>query len=193
MRALGLLLTTAGFVAGAFVAVIDPGQIAWGLFAAAVAVGALGVGVMRFATKKATSDEGLVRGRLEDVESSLAEMVVLSKRVAAEYEPRRVYELPDLLDETFDNLINKFVEAREAIAHRYGVDAYAEVMSDFAAGERYLNRVWSAAAEGYVDEADKYLTEASLAFAAASDALSRVHAGGSEPEAESAEPAPACP
>jgi len=37
-------------------------------------------------------------------------------------------------------------------------------MSCFAAGERYLNRVWSASADGYVDEVNTYLDKAQSQF-----------------------------
>ena len=36
--------------------------------------------------------------------------------------------------------------------HVFGMQNYADVMSNFAAGERYINRVWSASTDGYVDE-----------------------------------------
>ncbi len=63
------------------------------------------------------------------------------------------------IDELFPGDLNTFVEARETIPHVYGLQAYADVMSHFAAGERYLNRVWSASADGYVDEVRTYLEE----------------------------------
>ena len=37
-------------------------------------------------------------------------------------------------------------------------------MSHFAAGERYINRVWSASADGYDDEAETYLKKAAGQF-----------------------------
>lgn len=44
-------------------------------------------------------------------------------------------------------------------------------MSDFAAGERYLNRVWSASADGYGQEARCYLQRAAARFHAARERL----------------------
>ena len=35
----------------------------------------------------------------------------------------------------------------------------------FAAAERYLNRVWSASADGYIDEVNEYLQKAGDQFA----------------------------
>jgi hypothetical protein len=37
-------------------------------------------------------------------------------------------------------------------------------MSSFAAGERYLNRVWSASADGYIDEVSAYIDKAREQF-----------------------------
>jgi hypothetical protein len=37
-------------------------------------------------------------------------------------------------------------------------------MSNFAAGERYINRVWSASTDGYVDEVILYLGRAREQF-----------------------------
>jgi hypothetical protein len=44
--------------------------------------------------------------------------------------------------------------------HIFGLQGYADVMSAFAAGERYINRVWSASTDGYVDEVHSYLERA---------------------------------
>jgi len=46
----------------------------------------------------------------------------------------------------------------------HGLQAYADVMSSFAAGERYLNRVWSASADGYIDEVNAYMEKAQAQF-----------------------------
>jgi hypothetical protein len=48
----------------------------------------------------------------------------------------------------------------------YGLDAYGEVMGLFASAERYLNRTWSASADGYVDEVDSALQKAQEQFIA---------------------------
>ena len=48
--------------------------------------------------------------------------------------------------------------------HVFGIQNYADVMSNFAAGERYINRVWSASTDGYVDEVREYLERAHRQF-----------------------------
>ena len=72
--------------------------------------------------------------------------------------------------------INAFVESREAISHVYGLQAYADVMSHYAGGERFLNRVWSASADGYVDEVNTYLGRSLEQFEIARDKLAAIEA-----------------
>ncbi|MDZ7770818.1 MAG: hypothetical protein U5K38_18035 [Woeseiaceae bacterium] len=50
-------------------------------------------------------------------------------------------------------------------------------MSEFAAGERYINRVWSASADGYDGEAADYIAKAAHQFR---DAQSMLHTAGQE-------------
>ena len=50
------------------------------------------------------------------------------------------------------------------MVHLFGLQTYADIMSHFAAGERYINRVWSASADGYDEEADAYLKKAAVQF-----------------------------
>ncbi len=47
-------------------------------------------------------------------------------------------------------------------------------MSAFAAGERYINRVWSASADSYIDEVMLYLDKAQVQFIEARDILKAV-------------------
>jgi hypothetical protein len=75
-----------------------------------------------------------------------------------------VYDLRHRIDAEFVRPLDDFAQARESIAHSYGLQVYADVMSPFAAGERYLNRVWSTSTDGYIDEAHAYLDKAHEQF-----------------------------
>jgi hypothetical protein len=70
------------------------------------------------------------------------------------------YEARFEIDRLFRDDLNSFAEARESMVHVFGMQNYADVMSNFAAGERYINRVWSASTDGYVDEVNLYLERA---------------------------------
>lgn len=85
------------------------------------------------------------------------------------------YELRFEIDRRFRTDLNRFVAARESLVHIYGLQAYADIMSAFAAGERYLNRVWSASADGYVDEAREYIGRAREQFVDAKSRLAEAH------------------
>ena len=58
------------------------------------------------------------------------------------------------------------------MVHLFGLQTYADIMSHFAAGERYINRVWSSSADGYDAEATTYLAKAMEQFADAQRQLS---------------------
>jgi hypothetical protein len=55
-----------------------------------------------------------------------------------------------------------FLAARPALVGRLGLAGYAQLMDRFAAAERQLNRAWSAAADGYEEEAVECLENASV-------------------------------
>ena len=56
--------------------------------------------------------------------------------------------------------------------------AYAEVMNRFAAGERSINRVWSASTDGYIEETSDYLEKAAAHFEDALETFKVIKATG---------------
>lgn len=64
--------------------------------------------------------------------------------------------------------------SQEAIAAKVGFAVYAEVMTPLAASERWLNRAWSAAADGHRPECLASLVEA-LDFAKEAEELGQKH------------------
>ncbi len=58
------------------------------------------------------------------------------------------------------NRLPTFADSRQALVKRFGLEVYADVMTEFASAERYVNRSWSAAADGYVDEVAASLARA---------------------------------
>ena len=76
-----------------------------------------------------------------------------------------------------------FVEERDALRLALGGKAYAAVMASFSTGERRLSRAWSAAADGYRQEAVTSLGECVEPFEDALAALEEGHGeGGGESE-----------
>lgn len=164
-------MITIGFLAGALVAVLDTEQVQWDLFSAAVAVGAAGIGMFQIAKRRKTKFKAKLADDVNSIQNSLSRIVENVARLDAEKASLDPYEVRHRIDELFPEDIDTFVEGRESIAHVHGLHAYAEVMSYFAAAERYLNRVWSASADGYIDEVNTYLEKAREQF---SESLNKI-------------------
>ena len=170
MKNIGFFLLAGGFLAGAYATALDVEQVNWSLFALA-AIGAL-VGlslIKRAAAAHAQSDEVLEmnRGELRD---SIAN-VIRDLGEIVEDRAARGSALRDAIDLRLRNDLRRFAAARESMVHLFGMQTYADIMSSFAAGERYINRVWSASADGYDEEAENYLAKAAEQFADAQEQL----------------------
>jgi len=176
MAIAGFILTALGFLGGAFLASLDPEEVQWGWFVSCLALGAVGVYLIkRSSMRHARSEHTLAsnRGHIEDsLDRILSELRDLDE-AKGDIPP---YDLRFEIDRRFRADLTRFVDARESLAHIYGLQAYADIMSAFAAGERYLNRVWSASADGYVDEAREYIGRAREQFEEARAKLEEVHA-----------------
>jgi hypothetical protein len=164
MKYFGYFLIAAGFLWGSYLTVEQPEGVHTSLYLAALAIGVAGVTVARLAARAEARDETRLQTNIATIESSLAAIVHDAERLDAEKTSINVYDLRHVIDRTFPEHLAAFVEARESIAHSYGLKAYAEVMNRFATGERYLNRVWSASTDGYQPEAHDYITRSHVQF-----------------------------
>jgi len=171
MKKIGHILVIAGFLAGALLAVIDQATVRWSLFAPTLAAGAVGVALIRLAKRRHTKSETTVSMNMQLLQASLERIVANLARLNTERNSINTYDVRRRIDELFPQDIAAFVEARQSIAHAHGLPAYADVMTDFAAAERYLNRVWSASADGYIDEVNTYLDKARQQF---TESLSKI-------------------
>ncbi len=169
MKKIGYLLITFSFLAGSLIAVIDKLNVPWYYFSAAIFIGALGVVLVHRHERKCSRSEKKLTMNLQDIKTSLTRVVENLTRLNAEKQSINPYDMHHRIDELFSDDLTIFVEARESLAHAHGLQAYADVMSHFASGERYLNRVWSASADGYVDEITTYLDKAQMQFTEAFD------------------------
>ncbi len=70
-------------------------------------------------------------------------------------EKQRLDAIVERLGEIQKTHLAAFVDARPRLVAKLGLGGYAELMDRFAAAERQLNRAWSAAADGYFDEAHR--------------------------------------
>ncbi|UCG58525.1 MAG: hypothetical protein JSU70_03250 [Phycisphaerales bacterium] len=160
MKKLGYLLITVGFLTGALVAVLQELSVRWEWFITAFVAGAVGVLLVRSTERRISRSEGTLTSNMESIETALRRIVENLTKLNTEKESIDPYDVRHRIDELFADDIDVFVQGRESIAHAHSLSAYADVMSSFAAGERYLNRAWSASADGYVDEVNAYLDRA---------------------------------
>ena len=163
MKKIAYLLICAGFLYGAYTTALHTENVDWMLFGIAAVAAIAGVILAKRADKaKATSGDLLETNRNE-LSQSIANIVrdlkEMTDGTAAQGE-----ELRDFIDEKLRPDLRRFVDARESMVHLYGLQTYADIMSEFAAGERFINRVWSSSADGYDTEAETYLARAAEQF-----------------------------
>lgn len=171
MRKLGLVCIVLGFLGGAYVSVLDAERIDWTTMGAALLLGLIGVMMVQWAQRGRAKEAGRIARNIAVIESSLESIVEKVGMLDADKEQIHPYDFSRKIDEMLMDDLNAFVDARETIGHAYNLQAYANVMSHFAAGERYLNRVWSASADGYIDEVHAYIGRALEQFKDAKDRL----------------------
>jgi len=174
MKPIGYALIVAGFLGSSYFTVVQTEGVPVGSFIGALSVGIIGVILVRFALKQEASHEETLAANMSALEESLSRVVTLVDDLDDRKDQVNVYDLRHEIDKLFPEHLDRFVQARQSIAHRYGLQAYADVMNPFSAGERYLNRVWSASTDGYIEEAHNFLDMAREQFDEAGKELARV-------------------
>lgn len=183
MRALGSVLLFVGFLTGAFTAVIERDAIPWRYYA--IGVGAMGAGIVCLRRSRRGEQQSTARGtqHLQQLETSLRNLV---EKVAAmnegTLEDEEVFAVRHRLDDELMDDLNQFVDVRETMIDRLGIQHYADIMSSFAGAERMLHRAWSASADGYIDEVR-------LALRSAEEQMRRARQQFQEARARHADPA----
>jgi hypothetical protein len=171
MKYIGFILLSVGFLAGALVSVIDEENVKWSYFAICMAVGIAGVIIARAGHKKIHTSQTALDQNINSVEKALENIVKKITVLSSQKENINTYDVRFKINELFPDDLNAFVDARHCISHIFGLSAYGEIMSSFAAGERYLNRVWSASADGYIDEVNAYIEKSREQFTESLDKL----------------------
>jgi len=170
LKNFGYFLVAAGFLGGAFATSLDVQNVDWILFTGAA--GAAFVGLLIYKRQLSTlarSEEVLEVNRVELRESIANVVNDLGDIIGGELTQGAV--LRDRIDLKLREDLRRFADARESMVHLFGLQTYADIMSNFAAGERYINRVWSASADGYDEEANAYLKKAAGQFEEAKQQL----------------------
>jgi hypothetical protein len=160
VKGLGYWLISGGFLVGSYFTVRHAEGVPWPWYLMAFLAGLIGVVMVRRATHGEARQADRIATNLDAIGSSLEAAVEKARALDRDKGEIDVYELRHHIDREFPQHLDAFVQARESISHRFGLHAYAEVMNPFAAGERHLNRVWSASTDGYIDEAHTYIGRA---------------------------------
>lgn len=163
-KTLTLLTIMASFLAGAFISVLDPTQVNWVWFVPVLAVGVVALFFYRKAHHVEARASHRISGNLQILETSLLNILGNLENLNSDSDNLPVYEARFEIDRLLREDLSNFANARESMKHVFGLQHYADVMSAFAAGERYINRVWSASTDGYVDEVRSYLERATHQF-----------------------------
>lgn len=164
MKHLSIFLITLSFLAGAFVAALDATHVNWPWFGVILAVGIVGVALLKRTNAGESKSEEKISGNLSVLQISLDNIVRNLHELNEQKDNLPTYEARFEIDRRFRDDLFQFAEARQSMVHLFGLQQYANVMSAFAAGERYINRVWSASTDGYVDEVKVYLEKATVQF-----------------------------
>ena len=175
MKTVGYLLLIGGFLAAAYATALDTQVTNWTYFVPA-AIGAIaGVLMIKKQDRGEARSEHVLTANRAELKESLSNIIRDLEQISSESQSLSATELRDAIDARLRNDLRRFADARESLVHLYGLQVYADIMSDFAAGERYVNRVWSAAADDYDAEAWTYVDKALGRF---QEATGRLQAAG---------------
>ena len=141
MKTIGLILITIGFLAGSLVSVLKIEEVQWTYFVISIIVGIVGVILTHAGHKKIHTSEEALSKNITSVETSLENIVKNITDLNSQKGRINTYDVRFKIDELFPNDLAAFIEARQSISHVFGLVAYGEIMSSFAAAERYLNAI----------------------------------------------------
>ena len=164
MKNIAYLLLAGGFLVGAYATALDAQNVDWTLFGIAAIAAIAGVVIAKRSTRAHATSGTVLETNRKELNESIGNIVrdigEMTDGTAAKGE-----ELRNWIDEKLRPDLRRFVDARQSMVHLFGLQTYADIMSEFAAGERYINRVWTSSADGYDAEAETYLGRAAEQFA----------------------------
>ena len=177
MKKVSYLLLAGGFLAGAYSTALDVKEVNWGIFLVAALAAIAGLAMVKRESSAHARSESVLELNRGELRESIANIVRDLGDIAAQEENKGA-GLREAIDLRLRTDLRRFADARESMVHLFGLQTYADIMSSFAAGERYINRVWSASADGYDEEAETYLHKAAEQFAHAQEQLLAAAANG---------------
>jgi hypothetical protein len=149
MDIIGKLLVTLTFIIGAYLASLHPTEINWLAFLPVIGLGAVGAVLVKKGQRALAGHSELLDGHRNDLQQSLDNIVLNLEQLEAGKLDIPTYEMRFEIDRLLRHDLGRFADARDSMRT---LQTFADIMSSFAAGERYINRIWSASTDGYQDE-----------------------------------------
>jgi ElaB/YqjD/DUF883 family membrane-anchored ribosome-binding protein len=183
MNILGQVLLWAGFLGASVATVLNleepkPNQwltIPWLYYGIAMAVGIVGVVLLRKAAKEETEDSNRIQAEYQTLTSSLDQLLACMGELRSQVAIAEPGDVTAYIDDNLVELFADFGDARNALIQQFGLSGFADVMTQFASGERFVNRAWSASADGYMDEASASLERAESHLQRAQQQMQELH------------------
>ena len=175
-KGLGYFLLAVGFLGGAYATSLDVQEVNWTLFAISALAAVVGLVLFKGQAAAAARSETVLQVNRTELKESIQNIVRDLEELNGDGQQQGAV-LRNTIDLKLRDDLRRFADARESMVHLFGLQTYADIMSSFAAGERYINRVWSASADGYIDEAAAYLKKAGAMFVDAQTQLDRAAQG----------------
>ena len=123
----------------------------WYGLSAAVCIG--GIVLIRAGKRESVGKSEKTESSLKQIKAHLGDLVNNTETMHTNFKDYTPREILNYIDDVLHDDFRGFADGRDSITAEFGLEVFAEVMTNFAAGERAINRAWSAAADGYVDEA----------------------------------------
>lgn len=155
--------------------------IPWVWYGISAGVCLLGVVLIRLAKSGAASnDEEKNLADLGSIKQNLSNLISNGTRLQSQIGKLAPSKITQFIDDDLAVDFRDFAEGRECMVANFGLNTYADVMTNFAAGERAMNRAWSAAADGYVDEATTCVERSIMLLQEAASELDQAEKNGSQ-------------
>ena len=126
--------------------------VPWLWYGLSAIVGIFGVVILRSTAKSAEQEQGKISADFETVTVSLDKLIKGVNELHVNLDKKSPREIVQFIDDQLAETFSDFAEARNSLIQKFGLQPYAEIMTQFSSAERFINRSWSAAADGYLNE-----------------------------------------
>lgn len=132
-----------------------------------IAIGIIGAAIALKRSSRDAVSVGSGETPAAAVHAALMTLFDESTKLAESVPRMSVDEIHRAIDPIHSGSLYRILEGKDSVQAALGLAGYAHVFGPLASGERMLNRAWSAAVDGYVDEARDCAQKAAPHFAEA--------------------------